>query len=373
MFSKRTCWNQDVNDLHVLLEDLHLRKIFVIDATQSNPTQCGFEYPPHWMSALSRPENLTYDPQSSGLLSTREAVGRYNSFDPSQILLTASTSESYAFLFRLLLNPGDHVLIPRPSYPLFQFLLDLNDATYDYYSLRSESCWSIDFESLERLVAPRTKVIVLVNPNNPTGSFMKPDEISKLNVFCQKHQLVIISDEVFLDYRLIQKDFASLKGNAEVLTFTLGGLSKALALPQMKLGWILTSGPEAERKEALARLDLIADTFLSVNTPVQHAAEVWLSEALLIQRQIKERVKRNFDFLCSSGLKVLPIEGGWYATIEISGIEEETFVLRMLKEHHVLLHPGFFFDFIDSSYVVVSLLLREEQFDKMVEILRSEL
>ena len=221
------------------------------------------------------------------------------------------------------------------------------------------------------MVGPRTKAIVLVNPNNPTGSYLKEEELFLLNMFCRKHHLVIISDEVFLDYRLQQGNFISLKENHDVLTFVLGGLSKALALPQMKLGWILASGPEAQVKEALTRLEIIADTYLSVNTPVQHAVSTWLPQAKLIQHQIMERVKQNLHILQTSGLDVLTTEGGWYAVIRITHFKEEEFVLELLKKHQILLHPGFFFDFAEPGFVVVSLLLTPEHFDKMVTTLRS--
>lgn len=371
MFSKRTQWDQALNDLHQTLEVLRSSGADVIDATESNPTRCGFVYPTPWLSALASPENLTYDPQAAGLASTRAAVGKFCDFDPTKILLTASTSESYSFLFRLLLDPDDHVLIPAPSYPLFQFLLELNDATYDYYPLKYDGTWTIDFDVLENLVGPRTKAIVLVNPNNPTGSYLKEEELFLLNMFCKKHHLAIISDEVFMDYRLQEGNFVSLKNNVDVLTFVLSGLSKTLALPQMKLGWILTSGPEAHVKEALMRLEIIADTYLSVNTPVQHAAEMWLGQAALIQDQIKDRVRVNLATIKASGLNVLDVEGGWYAIIAMPNVQEETLVLDLLKQHQILVHPGFFFDFPESGYVVVSLLPSVVHFDKMVKILRS--
>ncbi len=370
MFSKRTQWDQELNDLHQVLDALKSSGTDVIDGTESNPTRCGFDYPPYWVNALADPLNMSYDPQSAGILSAREAVGKFCAFDPLQVLLTASTSESYSFLFRLLLDPKDHVLVPSPSYPLFQFLLELNDAHYDYYPLKYDNAWGIDFDALEKLVRPRTRAIVLVNPNNPTGSYLKKEELFLLNMFCKKHNLVIISDEVFMDYRLQEGAFPTLKGNSDVLTFVLGGLSKALALPQMKLGWILTSGPQQPVQEALMRLEIIADTYLSVNTPVQHAVAGWLADAKNIQRQIIERVKTNLSALTAAGLKVLPVEGGWYAVISMPHLKEEEFVLELLSKHHILIHPGFFFDFPETGYVVVSLLPKTEHFDKMVRILR---
>ncbi len=371
MFSKRTQWDQQLNDLHEVLDVLRSSGTDVLDGTESNPTKCGFEYPSHWTAALADSHVLKYEPQAMGLPAARDAVGAFCAFDPSRVMLTASTSESYSFLFRLLLDPSDHVLVPSPSYPLFQFLLELNDAAFDYYPLKYDQTWEIDFEALEAQITPRTKAVVLVNPNNPTGSYLKRAELERLNALCRKHDLVIISDEVFMDYPLIDGEHVSLKDNREVLTFVLGGLSKALAMPQMKLGWILTSGPTDAVKEALLRLEIIADTYLSVNTPVQHAALTWLSEAKGIQSQVLARVRRNWEALRSSGLEVLCAEGGWYAVIRMTGKSEEEMVLELLRTHHLLVHPGFFFDFLEQGYLVVSLLPKPEHFDKMVMILRS--
>jgi len=370
-FSKRTDWDQQSNPLSRLLDELKSKRIAITDLTESNPTRCGFDYPPAILKALCDPKNMQYEPDSRGMLSARQEVGRFCGFDPQRIVLTASTSESYSFLLRLLLDAGDKVLVPRPSYPLFQFLLELNDAHFEHYPLVYDGQWRIDFAALEKLIDKRTKAIILVNPNNPTGSYLKADELKRLNAVCRKHGLAIISDEVFFDYRLGEGPFVSLKDNAEVLTFVMGGLSKSLGLPQMKLGWILASGPKTLVREALGRLEIIADTFLSVNTPVQNALSAWFSCAEQMRGQIMERVRDNLAFLDCSGIKTLAVEGGWYAVVPIGDKDEEEFVLEALRRHHILAHPGFFFDFDTPGHLVLSLLPRGEQFAKINAIFKE--
>ncbi len=369
-FSKRTAWDRQSNALNAILEELKAQPVDIVDLTESNPTRCGFDYPQAITQVLSDPRNLDYVPDSRGMMQARKAVGEFTAFDPSRIILTASTSESYSFLFRLLLDPGDKVLVPKPSYPLFQFLLELNDAEYEHYPLVYEGgSWHIDFKTMEYLVDARTKAIVLVNPNNPTGSYLKADELKLLNAFCRKHGLAIISDEVFMDYRLEKGPFVSLKDNQDVLTFVMGGLSKAMALPQMKLGWILASGPKDVTHEALERLEIIADTFLSVNTPVQNALSSWFACAGDLQGQIMDRVRANLKILTDAGVKVLPVEGGWYAILDMGDMDEEAFVLEALHKHHILVHPGFFFDIQAPGHLVVSLLPRTEQFVKILTVI----
>ncbi len=370
-FSERTGWDQHPNALNQLLGQLKLKGITVTDLTESNPTRCGIKYPPAILNALSNPNNLSYEPESLGITSARQAAASFLSYDPKRVVLTASTSESYGYLFKLLLNPHDKVLIPKPSYPLFQFLLELNDAVFDYYPLEyANNAWGIDFNALERLIDAKTKAIILVNPNNPTGSYIKRDELKRLNDICRKYGLSIISDEVFYEYRLSGGDYVSLRDNQEVPTFTLGGLSKSLALPQMKLGWMMLSGPDDLVQGSLNRLEIIADTYLSVNTPVQHALPVWLDHAEQLRNQILAQVKANLDFLSSLGVNILTVEGGWYAVINIGNIDEEEFVLKALKEHHVLVHPGFLFDFDQNGCLVVSLLPPFTQFVNIKKIFR---
>jgi alanine-synthesizing transaminase len=368
-FSKRTDWELSANRLADELELLRSKHVDLIDLTESNPTRCGFNYPSELLKSLAEPANLTYAPDSKGMLKARREIAANfgNRIDPESIVLTSSTSEAYAFLLRLLVNPGERVLIGRPSYPLFQYLIELSDAEYDFYPLIFDGRWRLDFEALEEIVDASTRVIILVNPNNPTGSYISADELIKLNAFCRQHGLAIISDEVFFDYRLEDNHPGiSLIGNRDVLTFVLGGLSKSLALPQMKLSWILSSGPEAQVKEALSRLEIIADTFLSVNTPVQNALGPWFGLQKDIQGQVIERVRRNYcavrDFARRETIECLPSEGGWYAVLRIPSIKnEEDWILELLQNKHVSVHPGYFFDFQEEGHIVLSLLSTEER------------
>ena len=298
--------------------------------------------------------------------SARAAVSEYYSgrVDPSRILLTASTSEAYAFVFKLLADPGDEILVPRPSYPLFDFLAALEAVRVVQYPLVYHGSWTIDLDALAHSITPRTRAIVLVNPNNPTGSFLKQSELPELMTLCRDHSLAIISDEVFSDYALEPdpKLVHSLTGVTEVLTFCLSGLSKVVGLPQFKLGWIVTSGP------AFERLELIADTYLSVSAPVQCAAPVLLGLRTQLQDQILARVRANRAFLAShigpaSPWRLLATEGGWYAIVEAPRIQsEEEWVLSLLANDGVLVQPGFFFDFEREAFLVLSLLTPEDIF-----------
>jgi len=369
-FARRTNWRQEANSLNKALEDLAKRGVEILDLTASNPTSGGFAYPEGMLAALNFLENLHYYPDACGMDKARQAVSKYYTrqnliLPASGIVLTASTSEAYSFLMRLLVNPGEKVLIPKPSYPLFQFLLEINDVHFDYYPLYYDGQkWRLDKQTLERLVeSAKPKAIILVNPNNPTGSYISRAELNFLNEICRKRQVAIISDEVFFDYALNPGDAVSCTGNREVLTFVLGGVSKTLGLPQMKCAWILASGPQAVLQESLSRLEIIADTYLSVNTPVQNALSVWLEHAASIQGQIISRVKENAQWL-STRLKehtpstsLLSLQGGWYATLRLPAIKsEEEWVLEFLREDHVSVYPGYFFDFEGGAYIVLSLL-----------------
>ncbi len=382
-FARRTNWQQETNALNKAFEELQAQGIPVIDLTASNPTSCGFLYPEGMLSVLTKEENFHYQPDACGMVSARKVVAQHYTcqqlhVSPSDIVLTASTSEAYSFLMRLLVNPGEKVLIPRPSYPLFQFLLEINDVAFDYYPLQYEGGrWCLDLQALERLVDAKTRAIILVNPNNPTGSYISRAELNFLNEFCRKHQVSIISDEVFFEYSLIPSDAVSCAGNKAILTFTLGGLSKTIGLPQMKCAWILASGPQEALKESLARLETIADTYLSVNTPVQNALSVWLDYAPEIQGQIISRVKANWQWLSdhlNEHAELLSLQGGWYATLRIPAIKsEEEWVLEFLREDHVWVYPGYFFDFEREAYIVLSLLPPAPVFQKAVGLIMKRL
>lgn len=381
MFSARTNWELSENPLSLALDGLKARGIGVLDLTESNPTRAGFSYPAQAIvDALSDRANLQYEPLAQGMLTAREAVAAYYGrrnivIDPRHLTLTASSSEAYTFLFRLLADHGDKILLPAPSYPLFAYLAGLNDVEPLYYRLHfNDEAWELDTDSIisaAEQAKGRARAIVLVSPNNPTGSFMRREDFVRLNEICARFGLAIISDEVFSDYIWggHSDEFASAAGNDGVLSFALGGLSKALALPQMKLGWIAANGPEGLRKEALARLDVIADTYLSVNTPVQRACAAWLRLDQDIQGQILRRVTGNFAYLQSalrdSGIFLYPVEGGWYAVIRSSRFApEDEWALGLLKEKHVYAHPGFYFDFAREGHVVLSLLPKEEVFQE---------
>lgn len=385
IFSRRSNWPLSSNRITRTLDRIKKEKVTVIDLTESNPTRCGFACPSDKiLQPLASGKNLRYDPQPQGSLEAREAVARYyretgHEAAVERIFLTASTSEAYSYLFRLLADAGQEVLFPRPSYPLFQFLGDLNDVALNYYPLVYTDHWHIDFFRLEGIVHPGTKAVVLVNPNNPTGSFIKEGELSALNRICRAKNIPIISDEVFADFVFPGiKDTVSLVNNDAVLTFVLGGLSKTLVLPQMKLSWIIVSGPEEPAREACQRLEVIADTYLSVNTPVQNAVAGWLSSREEFQGPVKHRTLDNLRFL-EQAVKTTPCqllkpEGGWYAVVKVSlaKVSEEEFILHLLEKDHVFVHPGYFFDFDEEGFLVVSLLPPADIFQEGIRrILRA--
>ncbi len=300
MFSERTNWRLAQNQFTQALAEVRAGGAEILDLTASNPTRVGLHYnEQEILGALASPCALDYDPQPKGLCEAREAVAQYYredhalGLDPEQIVLTTSTSEGYSFVFRLLCNAGDELLVPKPSYPLFEFLADLQDVKLTPYELIYDHGWQMDFPSLEKTVTARTRGVVVVHPNNPTGSYVKDAEMKMLNSFCREHELAVIADEVFLDYGLDSEKHASFAGNREVLTFTVSGLSKIAALPQMKVAWIATSGPQKEAVEAMARLEVIADTYLSMNAPMQWATAALLGQRKNLQSQLLDRVKKN--------------------------------------------------------------------------------
>lgn len=381
LFAKRTQWVLQTNQFSQTLEALRQSKKEVYDLTESNPTRAGIPYPQEKiLNAFANPNNLQYSPDAQGSLKAREALCAYYrkkgfTIDPKRIFLTASTSEGYSYLFRLLANAGERVIFPSPSYPLFAFLGDLNDVVMDSYPLVYDKQWQIDLAGLKKGLRRDTKAIVLVNPNNPTGSFVKKEELVQINALCREKSIALISDEVFYEYGFGQGgERVSLIGNEEALSFTLGGLSKSLGLPQMKLSWIIVNGPPKLVEEAVGRLEVIADTYLSVNTPVQNALLSWLDLSAEIQTAILTRTRANRDFLikaapaAASPIEVLNAEGGWYAVIRIpETVSEEDIVLKLLTEYQVIVHPGYFFDFNDQACLIVSLLPPLEVFKEGIE------
>ena len=295
---------------------------------------------------------------------------------PSRILLTASTSEAYSYLFKLLANPGDEILVPRPSYPLFEALAGLDSVRAVQYPLRYDGVWHVDFDALERAVTWRTRAMVVVNPNNPTGSFLKRDEAARLEIFAAGRALAILSDEVFADYGFGEDParVVTLADTRTALTFVMSGLSKIAGLPQMKLGWIVASGPGNER--ALDRLEWIADTFLSVATPVQVALPRLLEISEGIRAQIRARTAANLALLRAltlrSAANVLTVEGGWYAVLQVPRTQsEEQWAIALLRDYNVLVQPGFFYDFESEAFLVVSLLTEAATFEKGVRRIMS--
>ncbi len=371
MTSKRSSFDLTTNALSRAIDAARSRGRAFLDLTVSNPTTADLPYDHEAiLRALSDPRALTYEPLPFGLASAREAVARELSemhpIDPSRIVLTASSSEAYAFLFKLFCDPGDEVAIAAPSYPLFEHLATLESVKVVTYPLRYDGAWHIDVDSLKRTITPKTRAIVTVNPNNPTGSFLSTSELSALAGF----GLPILSDEVFATYALREDPSRATTARLaeDALVFSLGGLSKLAALPQMKLGWIAASGPKALVDDSLAKLELIADTFLSVGTPVQHAAAALLAAGKKTAAAISARTKKNIATLDDllgphSPATRLTVDGGWYATLRLPQTKtEQEWALGFLEEDGVLVHPGAFFDFESEAFVVLSLLTPERDF-----------
>ena len=375
-FAERTRWDLAPSPLIQKFNQLKDKGVSLLELTESNPTCAGFSYPKEILKALSSPENLIYSPDPKGMPTARKIIARYYAAKgvrvlPEQIILTASTSEAYSFIFRLLANPQDQILAPRPSYPLFDYLASLNDIALVDYPLHYEKEWSLDVEAIRNKINPLTQAILLVSPHNPCGHFVKYHELAGLNELA----VPIIADEVFSDYGYSDdpRRVATLAGNDKVLTFTLSGVSKVLGLPQMKLSWIVVSGPPKDVRQALGRLEMISDTYLSVSTPAQHALKSWFAAKDKIQSQIRSRLNSNRNVLQgllsqAPSYQYLESEGGWYAVIRApQTIQEEDRVSALLEKDHVWVHPGYFFDFPREAYLVASLLTPAEIFRKGLE------
>jgi aspartate/methionine/tyrosine aminotransferase len=378
MFSNRTDWKLTRNPLTEALEEVRASGVRVLDLTLSNPTRSGLVYDElRILQALASPQAMDYDPQPKGMPSARAAVAAYyrsehgiRDFDPERLILTTSTSEGYSFVFRLLCNPGDELLVPKPSYPLFEFLADLQDVKLVPYPLIYDHGWQMDFHSLEKAVTKHTRGVVVVHPNNPTGSYVHAQEQKALNSFCREHNIAIIADEVFLDYVLNGAPERSFAANQKVLTFTLSGLSKISALPQMKVAWVATSGPAEEVEAVMARLEVISDTYLSMNAPIQWAVPVLLEQRNNIQKKLIDRVRGNLAELdhqlavqrtCQS----LSVEGGWYTVLRVPVTQtDDELVVELLRRESVLAHPGHFYDFPSDGYLVLSLIAQPAEFSE---------
>ncbi|MBK5292445.1 MAG: pyridoxal phosphate-dependent aminotransferase [Acidobacteriia bacterium] len=368
MFSTRLDWSLPSNALAMMLARKRAAGCAIIDLTESNPARAGIALKDkEILEALTDAASLTYEPSASGLERARQSVADYYAgldanVSTSDILLTASTSEAYSYLFKLLADPGDEILVPRPSYPLFEHLAALESVRVLNYPLHYQEGWWIDLEELERRVSARTRAIVVVNPNNPTGSYVKQSEFAALANLCRRNHLALISDEVFTDYALIEdaQRVPTVTGNSAVLSFALSGLSKLTGLPQMKLGWMVVGGPG--KQEALHRLEWIADTYLSVSAPVQHAAPAWMKLRPEFLARMLTRLRENLAVVRSE-METLRLEGGWYATLRLPSTRSDSeWALRLLDADTVLVQPGFFYDVEQESLVVVSLLTEPSLF-----------
>ena len=383
MFADRSNWNLEVNPLSEALGRHRAAEKPLLDLTISNPTECGFDFDRRAiLEALANPANLAYDPDPRGLLDARQVVAGYYvargaEVPVDSIVLTTSTSEAYSFVFRTLCNPGDEILIPEPSYPLFAFLADIQDVKLVRYPLDYDYGWQINFHALQRGITARTRGVIVVHPNNPTGHFTKPHELEKLNEICATRNLAIIADEVFLDFALQAERPFSFAQNSAALTFSMSGLSKISGLPQMKAGWLVTSGPEELRSRALARLEIIADTYLSMNAPVQWAIPALLEQRHSFQKQLLARVRRNLAELdrqlaTQKSCVRLVVEAGWYAVLRIPATRsDEELAIDLLAQKNIYVHPGHFYDFPSEGFLIVSLITREEEFAAGVKLLLS--
>jgi alanine-synthesizing transaminase len=385
MFSDRTNWNLEANRLSELLARHRAGGRQVLDLTASNPTECGFDYDAAAiLHALSNPEALTYEPDPKGLIAARQAVAAYyterNEMVPVEdIVLTTSTSEAYSFVFRTLCNPGDEILIPSPSYPLFDYLAEIQDVKLARYPLVYDHGWQIDFHTLERAITARTRGLIVVHPNNPTGHFAGAGDVARLNQICSGREMAIISDEVFLDFALSGKLATSFAKNEGALTFTMSGLSKICGLPQMKIAWLIASGSEPQKSQALARLEVIADTYLSMSAPMQWATPAFLNQRHAFQKQVMIRVRENLAELdrqlaeqksCSR----LELEGGWYAVLRVPATRsDEELALELLAKESVYVHPGHFYDFPGDGHLVVSLITPKGNFAEGMKRLLSKI
>jgi alanine-synthesizing transaminase len=383
MFSKRTTWNLRPNRLTRLLEEKRAGGETVLDLTESNPTRVGLPLPEDLLSPLADPGGRRYDPSPLGLPTAREAVAadfarRGVSLDPDRVVLTASTSEAYAFVFKLLCDPGDEILVPRPGYPLFEYLAALDCVGARGYPLDLDGAWHLDPRAVRP--SPRTRAVVLVNPGNPTGAYLKQRERDALEEMAATEGLALVSDEVFADFAFTEDDrrVPSLARDGDALTFTLGGLSKSCGLPQVKLAWIAVTGPEAPRQQALERLEVVADTYLSVSTPAQLAAQAWLGRLEELQAPLRARTSGNLRVLrdrleAESPVSLIEPEGGWSAVLRVPAtLSEEERVERLLGDRNVYVQPGYFFDFPREAYLVVSLLPRPETFAEGIDRILSD-
>ena len=381
MFSKRLNYPFYENELSELLKKVELGR--VLNFIESNPTKVSLPYPEELTAVFVDRENLFYNPDPKGLKKAREVILKYYqdrklSIDIKQIYISSGTSEAYSYIFKLLCDPEDNILIPNPGYPLFDYLASLECIRTKPYRLEyvHGRGWFIDFDDIKRNIDGFTKAIVVINPNNPTGSYVRHEEKEKLVEIAKRYNISLISDEVFYDFKLNRGSFPSFASESRVLCFTLSGISKILGLPQMKLSWIIVNGPESYKEEACEKLEVISDTFLSVSIPVQNGLEKLFSCCKVVTESIKFRIKQNYEFiksaLAKTPLRVLDTEGGWNAIIELPRvISEREWVEKLLLEKNTLVYPGYFFDFEKEAYIVVSLIVEGKKTEKGIENILS--
>jgi aspartate/methionine/tyrosine aminotransferase len=382
MFARRTEWNLAPNRFSVALERAKNSGRKLLDLSVSNPTEVGLTYDESTiLAALNQPAALRYEPDPRGLPSARQAVAAYYAehgaeLSPHRIILTTSTSEAYSFLFRLLCDSGDEVLTASPSYPLFDLLAGIQDVKLTSYPLFYDHGWHIDLHALESAITPRTRAILVVHPNNPTGSLVSETERLALLKMCGTRDIALISDEVFLDFPQpgVTAETCSRDQNL-ALTFTLSGISKIAALPQMKLAWLITSGPEKAREAALSRLEIIADTYLSVNAPIQHALPELLRQGIGLRKQLQQRVNENLAELdrqlsVQKSIQRLALQAGWYSVLRVPALQsDEDLAIQFLEKQGIVIHPGHFYDFASDGYLVVSLITPTTSFQQGIRLL----
>jgi aspartate/methionine/tyrosine aminotransferase len=388
MFARRTQWKLAANRLSRAVEEHRNSKRELLDLSASNPTIVGLKRDAaHLLDALRDARSLGYHPDPRGMRTAREAVAAYygkreagkSAVDPEKIILTTSTSEGYSFIFRLLCDPGDEVLVPQPSYPLFEFLADLEDIRLIPYTLFYDHGWHMDLSSVRSAAGKQTRAIIVVHPNNPTGSYVHESELDGLNQLCLEKKLALISDEVFFDYMHAAARRVSFAHNQRALTFTLSGISKISCLPQMKLAWIVGSGPRELVHDAWMRLEVIADTYLSMNAPIQLAAPAFLEERNAVQPQLMERIERNLRELDRQiarhpMITRLEIEAGWYAILRVPAVRsDEEFAIHLLEARSVLVHPGHFYDFPGEGHLIISLITSEPEFHEGISRILAEI
>ena len=374
MFAERTNWNTSPNRIARALTERRASGADIVDLTETNPTRCGFAFDHDaLLSPLADPRGVTYTPDPRGMMQTRRAIAAMNTArgcpsHPEQVFLTAGTSEAYSHLFRLLCNPGDSVLVPSPSYPLLDFLAQLCDVRLIPYPLHYLSDrWSIDLDALTAAIETRTRAVIVIHPNNPTGSFITRSEHDAIVGIAESSSMAVIADEVFADF-VLNDTPDRLPGWAgqqdRVLTFSLGGASKTLALPQMKISWLTVDGPPDGVADACARLEVCTDTYLSVSTPAQLALPHWLEQRQTIQAPIHRRLRSNLDQLetLPAGC-VLHTEGGWSSILRFPRtMPDETRTLTLLDDAGVLIDPGSFYGFSSPGFGVISLIVPQATF-----------